>query len=270
VETFLDRYLAGQHEVVWQELQAYGGEVMTQPLFEDAWAVARETMRRIRYNLFDLAVPRLRNLGYNFGYELVKPPDNNLGALEQFASAQEWIGGQPPLHTPPEVDGMSHILAFNDLTGGVPLSLHAFWQEIGGVNFMGFHPIWNREVNTHRHSQQTIMGFDPIFVYAFDENHFTDFAEWQDAVNCRYVNGNYQLVVAPDHYHKMNVSGGPPYTIELPNQTADAVLCHEWHNTTFINYLRICCQFGGLPGLERIQDILTKELAEIRVGMLAF
>jgi hypothetical protein len=61
----LRRYLAGEHEAVWAEMVALGGRVHEAPFAEDAWAVARETMRRARHNV-ELLVRRLDELGYGF------------------------------------------------------------------------------------------------------------------------------------------------------------------------------------------------------------
>ena len=47
---FLSRYLAGEHEQVWAELISLGGQVREPGYFDDAYAVATETMRRVRHN----------------------------------------------------------------------------------------------------------------------------------------------------------------------------------------------------------------------------
>jgi hypothetical protein len=60
--SYLERYQAGEHEQVWAELYALGTAVREEPLYGDALAVARETMRRARYNIETL-IPRLQTLG---------------------------------------------------------------------------------------------------------------------------------------------------------------------------------------------------------------
>src|SRR5690348_10308173 len=65
---YLERYLAGAHEQVWDELTALGAVVRQESLYRDALAVARETMRRVRHNIETL-IPRLSAVGYTFGYE---------------------------------------------------------------------------------------------------------------------------------------------------------------------------------------------------------
>ena len=61
----LRRYEAGEHEAVWAELTALGAKVREAPHVDDAWAVARETMRRARHNVEQI-IRRLDAMGYRF------------------------------------------------------------------------------------------------------------------------------------------------------------------------------------------------------------
>jgi len=63
--TYFERYSRGEHEQVWTELIALGAEVRQEPLYSDAMAVARETMRRARANI-ETIIRRLGELGYRF------------------------------------------------------------------------------------------------------------------------------------------------------------------------------------------------------------
>jgi len=63
--SLLRRYVAGEHEAVWAEMMALGPRVREAPFVDDAWAVARETMRRARHNV-ELIVRRLDQIGYQF------------------------------------------------------------------------------------------------------------------------------------------------------------------------------------------------------------
>ena len=63
--SLLRRYLAGEHEAVWAEMMALGPRVREAPCADDAWAVARETMRRARHNV-ELIIRRLDQIGYQF------------------------------------------------------------------------------------------------------------------------------------------------------------------------------------------------------------
>jgi hypothetical protein len=54
----------------------------------------------------------------------------------------------------------------------------------------------------------------------------------------------------------------------MPTAGADALLLGKWHQTSFVNYLRICLHYGGLPGLEGIESEVVEELAYLRAGLL--
>ncbi len=60
-----ERYINGEHEAVWSDLQLLGRRVRDDPTFEDARAVARETMRRSLRNL-QLIDDRLQRIDYEF------------------------------------------------------------------------------------------------------------------------------------------------------------------------------------------------------------
>lgn len=64
-KTYLERYLAGDREAVWDELIGLGEQVRSRPLLDAAGAVARETVRRAKHNI-ELIHRRLLALGYEF------------------------------------------------------------------------------------------------------------------------------------------------------------------------------------------------------------
>ena len=63
---FVERYRTGEHQQVWNDLQALGPAVRREPNYAQAREVAAETMRRVRRNCERL-VSRLGKLGYVFG-----------------------------------------------------------------------------------------------------------------------------------------------------------------------------------------------------------
>src|SRR6516225_4569410 len=79
---YLERYRQGEYEAVWAELLAQGGRIRQQPLYDEALAVVRETMRRARANI-ELLVPRLTSLGYQFAHpdRVFVPPNEGLRRL---------------------------------------------------------------------------------------------------------------------------------------------------------------------------------------------
>ena len=219
--TYLERYQSGEYEQVWSELNALGEQVRQEKLLPDALAVARETMRRVKCNAEVIAV-RLQSIGYRFGYEADEEEDNFVSPC-----------------SPPSPDAAEQVAELEKLVGLLPLSLRAWYEVGGGVDFIGYHKLWPG------------IYLDPLVIgpieYALGECQ-----DWQDQVSEDGLDevGPYEVDVAPDFYHKANESGGGPYQIELPNAAADALLLYEWHDTHFVEYLRECFRWGGFPGFD--------------------
>jgi hypothetical protein len=291
--SYLTRYLQGEYTQVWEELVELGDQVREEPVYADAWAVAQETMRRVRHNL-ELAIPRLQALGYVFIHDWMATQPDGSSRIEQeeflgFYLEEEWVESNPPLRTEPSVDIIEQLDAFEREIGPLPLSLRAFYQEVGGINFVGHHPEWEALAAEYNPFYLPPDGLDPVYVFSFERElieeidndpfmvpypdtpePFATHPESQEANEDRGQANkpSYMAVIAPDYYHKMNASGSGAYNIPVPNAAADALLLDEWHNTTFVNYLRISCYYAGLPGLERIRSELSNELHFLRAGML--
>jgi hypothetical protein len=93
--TWLERYQNGEQLAVWSELNEQGEAVYSRKLRDDARAVAMETIRRVRLNL------------------------ETIGAQVRPASKRR----------PEEVQALE-----KRLQGKLPLSLHAWWLQIGEVS----------------------------------------------------------------------------------------------------------------------------------------
>src|SRR6266700_766572 len=137
MKSFVARYQQGACEQVWNELYALGNQIRSDLLYPEALAVAHETMRRVRVNI-ELLIPRLQTIGYEFGYEWLRASDPHN------ASLAEWIAEQPAIYAPPSEKIGLKIAQFEQETGLLPLSLRAFYLEVGSVNFVGWHPRWDR------------------------------------------------------------------------------------------------------------------------------
>ena len=96
------------------------------------------------------------------------------------------------------------------------------------------------------------------------------YEEWRELheLGAAGYEGRYELTISCDRFHKDGVSGGESYGIPVPHPGADAPLLWEWHNTTFVDYLRICFEWGGFPGLARRQDSVPRELLALSEGLL--
>ncbi len=241
MSNLLERYLQGERRAVWAELAAYGDKVRQEPLLSDALAVARATMGRARENV-ELLVPRLEVLGYNFTY-----PKYVL--------------------VPPEPDVLNRLAALEKLAGVLPLSLRAWCEVVGSVNFTGSHPAWPEEddLETFR---------DPLVVEPL-LGVFDEYVYWQYGLSEGMFEGDevdcFPLSISPDEFRKAQVSSGSSYKVLVPNTAADALLENEWHETTFVNYLRACFKWGGFPGFSRYSPTLLPQeaVAYLTEGLLA-
>jgi hypothetical protein len=216
---YLERYRNGEYEQVWNDLQALGPTVRHEPHYSQGCEVASETMRRVRRNCERL-VSRLRALGYVFGTF----PD---GSRRSYSV-------EPLL--PPSDAMRTDCAELVEQAGPLPLSLLAFWQEVGAVDLVGMHPAWPE-------------GLDPLVVdppegaisFLFDEEE----DEGEAGGSMRFAG------LAPDDLHKDNVSGGDPYGVRLPDPSADFMFLYERHGLLFVPYLRLAIlHWGGFPGLE--------------------
>ena len=238
--TFLNRYLKGEYEQVWRELNAEGDAIQYEPLYHDALAVAQETMRRVRKNV-ELIVGRLDALGYVFGIY----PDGHTK-----------IAGYTSPYRPSRRDIAKEITKLEQLDGidKIPLSLKAFWQFVGEVNLMGCHSLWPPYS-------------DPLVLYSIEVAK-SEYEDWRFAVETDHEIELFGIPLAPDYFHKDNVSGGAPYTILVPNATIDGSFENERNETTLVNYLRICFRYGGFPGIQWYNGVVPKEMSGLSEDLL--
>jgi len=233
---YLERYLNGEYEQVWKDLQALGPAVRQEPHYSLARQVAAETMRRVQRNC-QLLVSRLRSAGYVFGVY----PDGSHGYYTQ-----------GPL-VPPSESTRSDCAELQTQVGLLPLSLEAFWQEVGMVDFVGMHPSWPR-------------GLDPLVVYAPE----AAISDLESVEGQEEDSEPFEASLAPDDLHKDNISGGSPYAVALPDASADFIFRNERHRLLFVAYLRLAIlRWGGFPGLDG-QNVLFEPLDDLIAGLEQF
>ena len=262
MRSYLSRYQQGEYQQVWQDLYMLSTGVYQADVYADAWAVAIETMKRVRHNI-EILIPRLEKLGYEFGYEWLKEewPDVD----------EEWIAIQPALYAPPPANITEQIQHFEALAGPLPLSIKAFYSEVGEVNFFGRHISWDHLFEREQPLEKPPSNLDPFAVIGLSEKIFGDYISWREEMQKQGLETrSYPLMIALDYDLKYTVSGSGAYEMEVPNASADGILFNEWHTTTFVNYLRICLHYGGLPGLQYISGFLSKELSYLRKDLLHF
>lgn len=242
----LERYTQGECREVWQELSRCDS---LDPL-PGAAAVIGETMRRVRLDL-EVIVDRLRTHDYEFG---------------RYPDGQPMASYTGPLTEPVSQEALEDsINRIESAAGAIPTSLKAFWVGVGSIDLVGFKADWGEYL-------------DPLVVCG-PSAVIPDLEDWQaDAESDR---GAFLLPIAPDVLHKDNVSGGSPYGFELPCRSVDGPLAHEWHETTFVDYLRLSIlEYGGFPGVSAenpaanrrapISAAVRGHLDSLRRGLLPF
>lgn len=306
--TYLERYLNGDHERVWGELLDLGTAVRTDPLYPDARAVARETMRRVRQNV-EVLIHKLIRIGFVFGYDyrLLGPLSRAHQGLNwrAYADLVFWVQQQPPVFLPgnlleeslaeemrdsyafdihPEEEAAAYRQAWKEdpmsppdmlqylkrleqEMGPLPLSVQAWYEEVGAVNFYGYHAGWDALVRSFYptldeegvlHPLSPMADCDPLQVRGVDEKLLAEMHRYHRPEK------PYELRFAPDRYRKDNQSGGDtPYLFELPDARADAMLLDPQSEgqITFVQYLRrSVLRWAGFPGMVNWPQVPQEDL----------
>ncbi|MES2277576.1 MAG: hypothetical protein V4592_16245 [Bacteroidota bacterium] len=227
---FHNRYINGEDgRLVYNDIYRLGQEAFDEKHYADVYSVLVETFNRVAFNL-KIILSELKSIGYVLNDE-------------------SGLNFQKPLLAPlPNTD---HLLikldnAVSDF-GYVPVSLKLFYSIVGSCN-LG----WNYDKNPNLFWRCA----DPIQISSLNdvvsEVSDTDWKEYLIEVLEDDISQDPCLELAADYFHKDNVSGGPPYSIQITkNKSIDSLFLNEAHNTTFIDYLRICMENCGFS---RITD----------------
>jgi hypothetical protein len=208
--SYLERYLAGQHERVWREIVALGDVVREEPARADAEAVAREMMGRVRRNIERL-VPRLRERGYGFtNADPLTTPDKNVAGY--LAAMEEW--------------------------GPLPMALRIFWEIVGEVSLEGALPDGAEELG------QTQSPLSPLTV----AGPLPSFDEWMEAYEAEEPAAYLVICSDPEGILGTFTLPGPCLSAdtELLMEEQD-VLPGPFGPMLFVDYLRLSLANGGFP-----------------------
>lgn len=234
--SLLQRYQGGEHEAVWREIRAYGS--IAGELREEVLEVAECAMQTVARNT-GRVTQRLRDLGW-------KPLYGELHTLPQAGDAADF----------------EDLAAVSE--GPIPPTLLAFWQVVGGINW-----VWDYEQEGMPNpgfdlplQEQDALCVDPPSSIA------PCLKEWRERNSEleRDLRDPVQIHLAPDFLHKANISGGMPYGIELPFEGADPELVGEAHGLPFLDYLRLAFRWAGFPGLERHAQLPEVRDFVLRMG----
>jgi hypothetical protein len=242
------RYQHGFHQEVYDEMLTLQEQVCEPALYEEAFLVMRTLMQRVRANIEQL-VSRLEQLGYHF----LEKEDGKFASLSADQSVQR---RQQPFQ-PPSTEVHEQVALLKALAGPLPLSLVCWYEEVGTVNLVGLFP---------GQSRQDGPKLDPLYILPIEE-------VLQQVSSLKRLNlwdEEPSLILAPDQYHKYGYSGAGSYRMLLPCKQVDTLLLDEPHNTTFVNYLRTCLRWGGLPGLEVENRLPAGILEYLTEGLMPF
>lgn len=219
--TFYERYTNGEYEKVYQEIEALGEEAFLPSNLPEIEKVLVETFQRTSHNLA-LIHAELNQVGYRFfKHPLVKPLSNTKELLHQLDNAIEPFGF-------------------------LPLSLKMFYSIVGSVDFR-----WNYEsypsILWEEADPIEIGGLKGLVEEYTDKDYLEQLAEEYEE------DGFISLMLAADYLTKDNISGGPAYAIKINSRpSVDSLFLNEEHDTTFINYLRICFEGAGFSRIDYI------------------
>src|SRR5260221_577375 len=187
--SYVERYRAGLHEPVWNELIALEAAILEEPLRADALETTREVMVRLRRSLERLG-RGLEQQKVQFG---TYPDGETLSVYEG------------PLCPPdPHID--EKLAELERVVGGpIPLSLLGFWKWVGTVNLLGVHDDFAGLPGV----------LDPLWVDRIDYT-ISEYPERQYRRGDDEDDEPFGAQIAPDSLHKDNISGGAPYEISLP------------------------------------------------------
>lgn len=252
--SLLNRYLAGQHECVWNELRALDSLEANDPMRQEAWLVVQECMCRVRRNVLTI-VDRLRAGGYVFSDTNVDPPE----------------GISAPI-TEPDQESVKLCDWLEREFGPIPLVMRGWIEIVGDVILLGNHPQWPAE-NMLTDAMVVEYEYRRYQVEDIRTSYLSEHESWSETVAQDGLDesGPFTLPFAADALHKVNVSGGSPYGVVVPDASVDATVDLDGRSMYFTDYLRECFRWGGFPGFadrEKGRDAGT--VATLAADLLSF
>jgi hypothetical protein len=304
MSTFLDRYLAGEHVAVWEDLVALGPRVRQTRYLADATAVADETMRRARQNV-KLLLKRLDAMEYRF-----LPLEVYEESHRQSANRLQAILNQAALRSNICDGTWEKALAFrNSKEPLIAVQNVAERSKQMAVEFiekaMGSGTAaWKARTAIDRPTKQTVIALDklekmvggplPLAMRAwYEQVGGVSLLGWHNSLSpnpdepASLSDGAPDpLVIHPLEVHLRiaaaeqkrlggklknfilwaGAPGGDRYWLQLPSKCADDIFDHD-RGQTFIDYLRRVFAWGGfpIPGKRRPSE----NVAKLKEGLLA-
>lgn len=224
--TFYDRYISGETEGVYADIEKLGEEAFSPGYYTDIEKVLTETFHPVKFNL-DIIYKALLNIDYVFW-------------KDEFGNDEAY---QHPVLDTKELLGILEQQI--DPIGKLPTAIRMFYEIVGSCNLA-----WNYNEDANILWEMAdplqIAPLSDCIAQVTDEywpEEMEDYIQDQDF-------GYAFLELSADDLHKDNISGGAPYALQLKKEKSiDSNFLNEPNNTTFINYLRICFEHCGFPGM---------------------
>lgn len=280
-----ERYEAGEHRAVWDELVALGPAVFDEPWRAQADAVAGATMQRAAANLA-LVVVRLTALGYRFGgrhhHNQRRRTIEDLGLRDSMAAAGRdvsWVdAGDVEEHVmgwvPPGPEVEAGLAKLDAVVGPLPLSFVHLVRAVDQVDLSGSFPDWDPAAFTFTSSGDDAdapadfgLVTDPLNVNGIDminENFHPGHAVAPEG----WAPRSFSMPIASNHLLSAN-QAGDFHSIDLPDPVADPVLIGVYGRPgiRLVEYLRVAFAWGGFPGFE-FADHVPPQIDVLRRGLL--
>ena len=159
-------------------------------------------------------------------------------------------------------DATRLLKRLEQVTGPLPLSIRAWYEVVGGVNFVGDHQGWytlitegvrereNDVFDNGGYYLHPLAELDPLFLYPLDEQRV---ALMEQSRQVDPQRKQLFLDLWPDEAAKYLDPVRDYAQVTLPSSTVDAVLHGAWNDLTFVEYLRECFHWGGFPGWQKLK-----------------
>jgi len=151
----------------------------------------------------------------------------------EFARSEAMLPG-------PEPTVVESIRRIESEIGEVPYAVAQFWKKIGSVDLCGSHPDWCGC------EYPDPLVIEPASQAIAELEEFLDDRDGRMRDDFPYV-----IPIAPDDYHKEDVSGGMWYNVDCPATADDPLINDERHALPFLDYLELALKLGGFLGLDR-------------------
>jgi len=236
--TLTESYASGDHTAVWNELACIQ-DIANSSFKHEAQTIARLAMQRVRRNI-EVLISRWQNRGHVFGYHWVGQ------GMRRCISD---VALQTPLLGKPDPNDIAALDRCEREIGPMPMAFRAFYEIVGGVNFVG-------RVATGWPDDCTL---DPLQILAFAPQLAGLIERKWDSVE-----------VAEDPCHKYLDGGVSSLYLPLPSNTFDSPILFEdgplilnEMPLTLGSYLRfVILEHGGMGLSAGYTDPLDPELVE--------